>query len=105
MPCGPRVTLAPLRSGFTCCTAVPVLLQYGADPAQLDGGDDTGQRLNFSWPRYAALLPMLRGCKTDSELKGQLKALRDQGGLAEVATGGGGAACRSGGAARSGGAG
>jgi hypothetical protein len=62
-------------------------LQYGDDPADLEVEAGT-RRLNFSFERFAAALPSLRACSNFPELQELVKSLRDEGGLARLATAG-----------------
>ncbi|KAL4856519.1 hypothetical protein ACK3TF_003000 [Chlorella vulgaris] len=62
-------------------------IQYGEDPADLEVEAGT-RHLNFSFERYAATLPNLRTCSSFPELQELVKSLRDEGGLARLATAG-----------------
>jgi hypothetical protein len=64
-----------------------VPLQYGSDPAELEV-DTATRRLNFSFERYAAMVPTLRSCSSFPELQEIVKSLRDEAGLVQLATAG-----------------
>ncbi|KAL4853740.1 hypothetical protein ACK3TF_005341 [Chlorella vulgaris] len=63
-------------------------IQYGSDPAELEV-DTATRRLNFSFERYAAMVPTLRSCSSFPELQEIVKSLRDEAGLVQLATAGG----------------
>ncbi|KAI3424447.1 hypothetical protein D9Q98_009999 [Chlorella vulgaris] len=62
-------------------------IQYGSDPAELEV-DTATRRLNFSFERYAAMVPTLRSCSSFPELQEIVKSLRDEAGLVQLATAG-----------------
>jgi hypothetical protein len=70
----------------SCCAGV--LLQYGGDPALLDMDEDPYRCLNFDWARYAPHLATLRQARKYSDLQAAIKAMRDEGTVALLATGG-----------------